>query len=444
MRKWRSHRYQTLLSIALLGVCTAFTALSISLSQAAEESPAILSVSPATGTMTMAQEIPVDIRIDTAGHRVTAVRLELLLTDVLLFGEDATSPPSDFPELLLPPTPGTTVVIERAVYSTGFMGAGQVTRLRLWPASPGPASVSILKAEVYSLDSVVPFGAQQGTFIVNPLPLRGAQSVPGGGGGGGNLTSSSNLNGPPDPSASVSETAPSSELAGMLHPAAPPLECAVLAGDDGEMPLEFDGSFVLSLADRDILYWDVPVSAWYTPYVATVMKVGYMRGYADAQGRPLGEYGPGSPVTYGELAKIAASLGHIDASAHTAAPHNRSATRHWSAPYIAAMESAGSSIFTALPDVQKIANRAAVVQTILDVLRAQIPARVETSRYRDVRATSTYAAAIQTATELGLVQGDDIMDTIILPPFRPDAPMNRAEIATLLTRALRVRCFPSP
>ena len=84
-------------------------------------------------------------------------------------------------------------------------------------------------------------------------------------------------------------------------------------------------------------------------------------------------------------------------------------------------------------DVQKPATRGAVIQTLLEVLGITIGKTPAT--YEDVPKNHPYSTAIAAATFFGLVQGDLDAEGKPLNRFRPDDPINRAEVAKIIALA---------
>ena len=88
----------------------------------------------------------------------------------------------------------------------------------------------------------------------------------------------------------------------------------------------------------------------------------------------------------------------------------------------------------AVEDVQKPATRGAVIQTILEVLCVTIGKKILLP-YADVPDSHPYAFAIDTSTYFGFVQGDMDDDGKPLGRFRPDDPINWAEVAKIIALA---------
>ncbi|MDD5103428.1 MAG: S-layer homology domain-containing protein, partial [Candidatus Peribacteraceae bacterium] len=112
----------------------------------------------------------------------------------------------------------------------------------------------------------------------------------------------------------------------------------------------------------------------------------------------------------------------------------KSAQGMWSAAYVSKAESLQLSVFAPALDVNKPATRGAVIQTLLEVLGIPTGPKAETS-YTDVPSSHPYARAIAMATYLELVSGDLDASGHPLNRFRPDEPINRAEVAKIIALA---------
>ncbi|MBU0458487.1 S-layer homology domain-containing protein [Patescibacteria group bacterium] len=188
----------------------------------------------------------------------------------------------------------------------------------------------------------------------------------------------------------------------------------------------------VTIDGKEVTMRDVPTSSWYAPFVHALVNSDIVSGYRDARGNPTGEFGPGNSVTYGEIAKMAVrSAGMQPLSGKV--PALRSAKGQWSAGYVAKMESLGVSVF-AEPrlNVNATAPRGAVVQTLLEVFKKET-GNPTGDVYSDVSERSEFAGAIETATQDGLVSGDDGKGT-----FRPRSPINRAEVSKVILNAMNL------
>ncbi|MBP9750440.1 MAG: S-layer homology domain-containing protein [Candidatus Peribacteraceae bacterium] len=182
-----------------------------------------------------------------------------------------------------------------------------------------------------------------------------------------------------------------------------------------------DGKLQLPVTDLTVTYDDVPTDAWFACAVREMIDRSIFSGYKDTRGSPTGRYGPEDPITFGQLAKVALLL-RGDKEDETSGPR-------WADGYLAGAKAAGLSVFAGRVDAAAHAPRGMVVRTVLEALN--LPLTGGDLPYSDVDPDSPDAAAIATATALGIVSGDDGKDT-----FRPDAPINRAEVAKIIALAL--------
>jgi len=189
------------------------------------------------------------------------------------------------------------------------------------------------------------------------------------------------------------------------------------------------GKLVATIGEQEVIFRDVEADAWYAPYVAALVADGIAQGYTDAEGQPKGEFGTANAVTYAEVLKMAleASGKSVDGLSPT---RNRSARGTWAEAYVAKADAMNLSLFSTALDVHSPATRGEVIQTILEVMG--IPIGVTPGKYRDLPASHPNANAIGTATWYGLIQGDTDDDGKPTGMIRPDAQINRAEVAKII------------
>ncbi len=185
------------------------------------------------------------------------------------------------------------------------------------------------------------------------------------------------------------------------------------------------GLLWMSVGSHSVLFSDVPLSAWFACPVHRVIEKEIFSGYMDGNGNPTGLYGPADPISLGQLAKVAVKL------AGKQVVTTQMIGQEWALPYMQEAEKMGLSAFLNKIDEGMPATRGAVVQTILEALK--IPLQDAALPYSDVPTGSMYAKAIGTATKLGIVNGDAEQNT-----FRPNAPINRAEVAKMIVLALEI------
>lgn len=89
------------------------------------------------------------------------------------------------------------------------------------------------------------------------------------------------------------------------------------------------------------------------------------------------------------------------------------------------------NVFSPDTDVTAAATRGEVIQTILEVMG--IPTGIKiASPFSDVPADYRYTTAITAAAAYGLVQGDTGPDGTPFGTFRPNEPINRAEVSKII------------
>jgi hypothetical protein len=190
-------------------------------------------------------------------------------------------------------------------------------------------------------------------------------------------------------------------------------------------------------SDKTVIYKDVPVDSWFAPYVADLVEAGVARGYNDAQGKPTGEFGVANDITRAEALKMVLEAADVSARGVDRAPDNRSARASWAAPYVRIAEDRHFVVFADNPDVDAPATRGEVIQMLLEALKIPIAIKLDPP-FTDVPATHKYAKAITVAAAYGLVEGDKKPDGTPTGTFRPDSPMNRAEVAKIIALAREV------
>ncbi len=195
--------------------------------------------------------------------------------------------------------------------------------------------------------------------------------------------------------------------------------------------------FVQVLIDGvTVTFEDVPLGTWFASAVADVARMKILSGYKDREGNPTGVFGPDRPVTVAELAKVAHKIAGIDETEITNAPANARARNTWYSGFVASAESRHWLLFRdASVDPLRPATRAEVVATILQALDVQ---RLwpQGELFDDVPADLPYADCIETAAADGLVTID--------ARFRPQDPINRAELAKLVIAALSLYSEDNP
>lgn len=196
-------------------------------------------------------------------------------------------------------------------------------------------------------------------------------------------------------------------------------------GRQQEKSLEF---VTISIDGHPVVFKDVRTSDWFAPFVSKVAKAGVISGYKDANGNPEGRFGAGDNVTIAQLAKIAHEMAGIDETKVRVPVQNLRARNQWFEQYFASAEQQWWDVWRDIRiDPTRNAKRGEVIATVLRALGVRT-AWAEGKTFGDVLPTHRYANAIETAAADGLVDTGG--------NFRPDDPINRAEIAKIVSNAV--------
>lgn len=178
---------------------------------------------------------------------------------------------------------------------------------------------------------------------------------------------------------------------------------------------------------------DVAEGSWYVPYVRNVLRLGIFEGYKDQAGRPM-SFIPANSITLAELAKIGVVM--RGSPTVIVQPDDE----RWYSAYLAAARTNAFSVFVSLlaeDDTAAVtgATRAQVVRTVMDALMIPVTTSLpETLPFSDLAKNDRNTAAVVTAAKLGIVSGDDGKTT-----FRPNDAINRAEVAKIVSLALKLK-----
>ena len=192
---------------------------------------------------------------------------------------------------------------------------------------------------------------------------------------------------------------------------------------------------LLALVDqRHIVYSDVVTTEWYAPYVSAVISEGIAEGYRELDGSLKGEFGVANPVTLAESVKMALeSAAKNDGMSMRLAPENTSARDTWASQYIRRAEDLNLEVFASSPNVHRDATRGEVIQILMDVFELPTKGARFINVFSDLGADHEYAAAIELAYFYGVVSGDTDADGNPQGTIRPDDPINRAEVAKMVS-----------
>ncbi|MDD3896967.1 MAG: S-layer homology domain-containing protein [Candidatus Peribacteraceae bacterium] len=188
--------------------------------------------------------------------------------------------------------------------------------------------------------------------------------------------------------------------------------------------------------DRIVLE-DVPMAEWFATHIYNVAKTGIMSGYKDEAGAYTGQFGPGDSVSLAQLLKVAHKIAGISDAGLPSSPRNERAQGTWFQQYYASAEQRyWQVILDPETDPARPATRAEVITTLLQAL--DVP-RIwpKGTLFRDVLPNAPYAASIETAALDGIVSSET-------NAFRPNDPINRAELAKIVTLAKETYLENSP
>lgn len=197
------------------------------------------------------------------------------------------------------------------------------------------------------------------------------------------------------------------------------------AGKNAEKALEF---VTVTIEGKTVSFEDVRTADWFAPYVYTVAKAAIVSGYKDRSGNPDGKFGPSDNVTIAQLSKVAHELSGIDETKVRVRVLNTRAKNQWFENYFASAEQLWWEVWRdRRVDPSRPAKRGEVIGTILRALNVRT-LWAEGRTFGDVLPTHKFANAIETAAADGLIDAGG--------NFRPEDPINRAEIAKIVANAI--------
>jgi len=202
--------------------------------------------------------------------------------------------------------------------------------------------------------------------------------------------------------------------------------------------IEVRSHVTVEIRGSSIVLEDVPTYAWFAEFVEDMASRGIISGYLDEEGNPLGQYGPADHVTIEQLSKIALEAANVDTAKCTNALKNEQASGRWSESYIRCAESHDWAIYSdGIVDVTRSASRSEVVTTVLQAFEASFKS-LDGTVFQDVNATTEFGVAIETAAANGIVSGYTDEEGNLTGYFGPSDPVNRAEIAKIVSMALKI------
>ena len=205
--------------------------------------------------------------------------------------------------------------------------------------------------------------------------------------------------------------------------------------------------FLIPLASA-ATFTDVPANVWYSTYVQQAADLGIVSGYKDVSGKELGVFKPESNITLAEALKIAVIGAGYDYTKYPK-PIWEGDMKHWIEPYYRITTTEGFGIFVGVTeDVNAKARRFEVARIIIDAFMpgtavAVMEANYE-NPYQDISTQITYSdgttgwgwnSFILKLTQDGVLSGDKDSNDNPTGYFRPDDPINRAEVVKLVMTA---------
>jgi hypothetical protein len=182
---------------------------------------------------------------------------------------------------------------------------------------------------------------------------------------------------------------------------------------------------------------DVRENDWFSAYVGSVASWGIVTGYKDAEGVPLGEFRPTNPVTVAEALKMVYKAAHVDETQCLRPPVHSKAATHWAKLFVSCAEERGMRLFQgAEVDLNRPVHRAELLGMLHDAFGDKVLPLF--SSFKDTQG-HRYEADIAYAVSRAIVSGDKDVSGNATGTFRPDANINRAEVAKILYTRLKVK-----
>jgi hypothetical protein len=182
------------------------------------------------------------------------------------------------------------------------------------------------------------------------------------------------------------------------------------------------------------VFTDVALESWYAPFVFSAARLGIMSGYTDSTGQPSGRFGPDDPVNLAQLSKIAHEMTGLDQTKTRGVLQNLLAPGTWFETYYRSAEQQYWHVFlNPFDDPGRPVTRAEVVAVLLQAF--DVPRLwPKGDLFADVTPLTRYADTIETAARDGIVSGTINEENQNV--FRPDDPVNRAELSKMVSLAL--------
>lgn len=182
-----------------------------------------------------------------------------------------------------------------------------------------------------------------------------------------------------------------------------------------------------------LIFTDVPLKVWFNSYVYQAVNLGFVSGYTDEFGRLTGKFGPEDQITAAQLVKI--GYGLADAKLKLTEPACDTSLLNiiktdWSCSYFSFAEDHEVALMNEINlDPNRHVTRAEAVDTLMTLafVDYQLPGVLHTDGgFTDVSEYHRYYDSLNLAANMGVIAGDANTGN-----FRPDQPINRAEVAKI-------------
>jgi len=187
-----------------------------------------------------------------------------------------------------------------------------------------------------------------------------------------------------------------------------------------------------------IVFKDVNIEDWYAIVVDILAKAKVISGYQNYLKEPTGEYGPADIVTKAQFTKMVVNAANLESisSQKVSVPD----ASHWSAEFFKRLYSHGDSIFSQLSaaELETPITRAEVASLVVSSFNLKNDESF-TPAYRDVQVATAFVDDIRIADGHCIIQGHDGTEIDGQKIFSPTSPINRAEAAMVLWRAMNVK-----
>lgn len=177
--------------------------------------------------------------------------------------------------------------------------------------------------------------------------------------------------------------------------------------------------------------------SWFHDFVERMAQKGIVKGFTGSDGQATGEFRPGNQVTRSEALKMV--LEAIIRDILDEKPTLASVQAHWAAKYWkwAIDSQLDFAVLADQPDAT--ATRGDIIRMIMQSAGIIAPDRDENCSFPDLDSSDPRANDICYAQSLGIVSGDS--DT---GNFRPNDPINRAEVSKIINLLLDLWELPDP